>query len=78
MNKLIVAVCIIAVIAVIAYFLVRPKPTSQPAVEEAYLVEDSIASLLQQEFEKVSVDQSAFNAQVENEIVSSLSMFYYE
>jgi hypothetical protein len=79
MKKLIIAVCVIAIIAVIAYFFVQYKPQPKPTFEEeGYLLDDSLNTVLQQELEKVSVDQTAFNAEVENEMVNSLSLFYYE
>jgi uncharacterized protein YpuA (DUF1002 family) len=78
MKKLIIAVCVIAIIAVIAYFLVQYKPQPKPVEEESYVLDDSLNTVLQQELEKVSVDQTAFNAEVENETVNSLSLFYYE
>ncbi len=77
MNKLIIAVLIIAITAAIAYFLLKPKP--QPSVEEeSYVLSDSVNDLIIQELEKVSVDQSAFNAEVENELANTLSSFYYQ
>ncbi|MGC8812310.1 MAG: hypothetical protein ACP5O8_01845 [Candidatus Aenigmatarchaeota archaeon] len=77
MKKLIIAVCIIAVIAAIAYFLVQYKPQPKPSAEESYVLEDSLNTILREELEKTSVDQSAFNTEVENNIACSLSLFYY-
>ncbi|MFH8086859.1 MAG: hypothetical protein QW609_03505 [Candidatus Aenigmatarchaeota archaeon] len=80
MNKLIILVCIVALIAIAAYFLIQPKPgpASQPSVEEAYILDDSLNTLMEEELEKISIDQASFNTQVEDEIASSISIFYWE
>lgn len=78
MKKLIIIVCIIAVIILVAYFLLQQKPTPQPSADEAYILEDSLNTLTEQELEKVSVEQTTFNTQVEDEIANSISLFYWE
>ncbi|MEM7825774.1 MAG: hypothetical protein QW412_02870 [Candidatus Aenigmatarchaeota archaeon] len=75
MKKLIIGICVILVIAAISYFILQYKP--QPPVEEGYILEDSLETALKEELEKISVNQAEFNAEVENDIANTLSMFYW-
>ena len=93
MNKLIIATIILIVIAVAAIMML-PFPVSQetgaveetPAettgeqttVDESYLLEDLYISMLEEEMDALDMEQTDYNNEMEDELASDMSQFYYE
>ena len=90
MNKIILAAVALLIIAVAIMMLPVPvtqetgpaDEVTQPTVEteqigEDYLLENFYIELLQEQMDQLNIEQTDFNNQVEDDMASDMSQFYY-
>ncbi|MFH1473557.1 MAG: hypothetical protein ABIE55_01550 [Candidatus Aenigmatarchaeota archaeon] len=93
MNKLIIAV-VIVIIAAVAIMMLPPAKqetgtsdtvtiqegatAEQTTVDESYLLEDLYISMLEEEMDALDMEQTDYNSEMEEQLASDMSQFYYE
>jgi hypothetical protein len=79
MNKIIIAVVLIAIVAIMAV-LMLPQLFSQEeaevTAEESAILEDIYTEMLEEELN--SIQGENYSSEMEDEMASDLSQFYYE
>ena len=86
MNKIIMAVVAIVIIAAAAIMMLpqvepeTPEGTQetggQTTVDEEYIIDDFYVEMLEEEVDTVELEE--FNMEMEDQMASDLSQFYYE
>lgn len=93
-SKIIVAVVVLVLIMIAAYLFTTtplstapstgPTPTAGPTdvttatSELSSVIGDEYSVLIQDELNKLSIEQTDFNNQIQDSMVSDLSQFYYQ
>jgi hypothetical protein len=78
-NKIIIAVVLVVIIAAVAVFMLQMQPaqTSEEATpEESAILEDLYTEMLNEELD--SIEAENFSDELEDEMASDLSQFFYE
>ena len=69
----------VAILAITALILSsKPSEIESVTSEEEYLLDEQIEALLEEEFDQMSAELTDYNQDIENEMSSDLSMFYYD
>ena len=77
MRKLLIGIGILIILAAIALYFFPRKP-AEVTLEESYVLEDALNSLSEEELESISAELTQFNQQIEEQIASDLSIFFWE
>jgi len=81
--KIIVAIVVIVLVAVTVYVFMKstPAPTITGAIDNSAeissVIGDQYSSLIQEELNKLSIEQTDFNTQIQDSMANDLSQFYY-
>ena len=79
MNKIILAVVLIVIIAAVAVFMLQyqaPQPSEEVTAEESAMLESIYIEMLNEELD--SIQEENFSSEMEDQIAEDLSQFYYE
>ena len=90
-SKIIIAIVALLVIAVLAYVITTPinVPEEQVTPGPTEITEETVSSevssvlgeqysnLIEEELNKLSIEQADFNSQIQDSLANDLSQFYY-
>jgi len=80
-TKIIAAIVVIVLIAVAVYVLMKPTspaPTTiDNSAEISSIIGEQYSSLIEEELNKLSIEQADFNSQIQDSLANDMSQFYY-
>ena len=82
-TKIIIGAVVLVLIVASVYLYLKPKetpittPVTTEATEISAVLGDEYASLIQEELNRLSIEQTDFNNQMQDSLANDLSQFYY-
>ena len=73
---LIIGIVVLAIVAIVVLY--KPKQPETVTTEEEYLLEDEMETLMNEQLDQIEGELEDYNTQIEDEMSSDLSMFYYD
>ena len=83
MNSKIIAGIIILVLIVVTVYVftitpITPTDFTEDTAEVSSVLGEEYSALIQEELDKMSIEQTDFNNQIEEQIAIDVSQFYYD